>query len=1033
MNSRKHFYMIFINNTFTPLSINHLTNKTYNYFQMNTEENKTINYLSTFVKFTVIAMIITTSTGCQKKIDYHGFRLIEKRFIKEVNAECLYLEHIKSGARLFKIASDDPNKTFGIAFKTLPESDNGVSHIMEHAVLNGSTNFPVKSPFDILIKGSLSTFINAFTSKDFTMYPVASMNEKDYFNLMHVYLDAVFNPLIYKDTRILKQEGWHYELSDKDHPIEYRGVVYNEMKGAFSNPMRELWYQVFKNLFPDNSYGYESGGYPAAIPTLTQEMFIDFHKKYYHPENSYIFLYGDSDLEKELAFIDSAYLSKYVKANNHITVKDQKPFGTMKDITCPYPVLEGSNTENQTYLSLNWVIGQNTDQALTMALDVLCEVLVNQESAPVRLALQKAGIGKEVSASSSNVKQNVFQIIVQNAKSGEEKKFHDLVTATLTEVVQKGLNKNEIEGVINRKEFQLKEGNDAQKGITYLNQLLAGWFFVDNPFLGLEYEKPLAEIKTALTSKYLEDVVEKYFLNNPHSLLLTLEPRPGMDSERNAVTEKELINYKNNLDTEQIITLIKETQELIDYQKREDTPEALATIPMLDIKDINPKATFYSVEEKKSEDIPVLFHEGFTNDVVYANFFFDMRVLPVELIPYASLLSNVIGLLNTRDHTFGEINQLLNINTGGFYTSLKCYMEDMDDDKLIPKFVVTTKSINKKIEKMFELTAEILAKTDYSDTARLKTLLVRIQSQIDAEMKSNGYEVAYRRLTSYFSNHGMFNELNQGIDFYWFVTDLINNFDKNADTISKTLTKVTSMLFTRQNMIASATCGKNDVMLFTKNLPVLYNAMPVGENIFNRWIFNLENKQEGIQAASKVQYVIEGYDFKKLGYSWDARMRVLNQIISTDWLQTRIRVVGGAYGGWSTFLMNGTVTFNSYRDPNLKETIRNYEATPEYLSSFKADGKTMTRYIIGTIAKMDNPLTASEKGDLAITYFFNKREPGALQSDREAILSTTQKNIRDFALLVKDVLSKKAICVYGNEEKINQENELFKSIVKIER
>lgn len=1000
---------------------------------MKTEENKKISYLSTFVKLTAIAMIITTAMGCQKKIDYHGFRLIEKRFIKEVNAECLYLEHIKSGARLFKIASNDPNKTFGIAFKTLPESDNGTPHIMEHAVLNGSTAFPVKSPFDILIKGSLSTFINAFTSKDFTMYPVASMNEKDYFNLMHVYLDAVFNPLIYKDPRILKQEGWHYELSDKNRPVEYRGVVYNEMKGAFSNPLRELWYQVFKNLFPDNSYGYESGGYPTAIPTLTQEMFIDFHKKYYHPGNSYIFLYGDSDLEKELAFIDSAYLSKYVKENNDITIKDQKPFGAMKNITCPYPVLEGSNTEDQTYLTLNWVIGQNTDQALTMALDVLCEVLVNQESAPVRLALQKEGIGKDVSASSSNIKQNVVQIIVQNAKSGDKKRFHDIVTATLKEVIHEGLDKNEIEGVINRKEFQLKEGNDAQKGITYLNQLLAGWFFVDNPFLGLEYEKPLAEIKTALTSNYLEDIIDKYFLNNPHSLLLTLEPRPGMDNERNTATENELKTYKNNLSKEQIIALVKETQELIEYQKREDTPEALATIPMLDIKDINPKATYYPVEEKKSEVIPILYHEEFTNDVVYANFFFDMRVLPWELIPYASLLSNIIGLLNTQEHTFGELNQLLNINTGGFYTSLKSYTEDMDDNKLIPKFVVTSKSINKKLEKMFELTAEILGKTDYADTARLKTLLVRIQSQMDAEMKSNGYAVAHRRLTSYFSNQGMFNELTRGIDFYWFVTDLTKNFDKNADTISKTLTKVASILFTRENMMASTTCGKEDESLFSKNLPVLYNAIPAGGNKFNRWIFNLENKQEGIQAASKVQYVIEGYDFKKLGYSWDARMRVLNQIISTDWLQTRIRVVGGAYGGWSSFLMNGTVTFNSYRDPNLKETIHNYEATPEYLSSFKADGKTMTRYIIGTIAEMDSPLTASEKGDLAMTYFFNKRKPGAVQSDREAILSTTQENIRDFSLLVKDVLSKKAICVYGNGEKITQEKELFKNLVKIER
>jgi len=991
------------------------------------------NYLNTVVKLTAIAMITSISTGCQKKIDYHGFRLIEKRFVKEVNSECLYLEHIKSGARLFKIAANDPNKTFSIAFKTFPESDNGSPHIMEHAVLNGSTNFPVKSPFDVLIKGSLSTFINAFTSKDFTMYPVASMNEKDYFNLMLVYLDAVFNPLIYKDPRILKQEGWHYELSDNNNPILYRGVVYNEMKGAFSNPSRELWYQVFKNLFPDNGYGYESGGYPTAIPSLTQEMFINYHKKYYHPENSYIFLYGDSDLEKELAFIDSAYLSKYVKDSNIITIEDQQPFIAMKDITSYYPVMEGSNTENQTYLSLNWVAGHNTDQALNMALDILCEVLVNQEAAPVRLALQKAGIGQDISASSSNFKQNVVQIIAQNAKSIDKERFREVIMTTLKEVVQKGLDKKEVEGVINRKEFLLREGNDAQKGMTYINQSLAGWFFAADPFLGLEYEKPLAEVKTSLTGKYLEAIIDKYFLNNPHSLLLALEPKPGLDKEKNEITEKVLKAYKEKLSDDKITALIKETQGLIDYQKREDTPEALATIPMLDIKDINPVAIYYSAEETKAEAIPILYHEEFTNDVVYANFFFDLRVLPQELIPYASLLSNVIGLLNTRKHSFGELNQLLNIHTGGFYTSLKIYTEEMDDNKIIPKFAVTSKSMNNKLEKMFELTAEILKETDYSDTARLKTLLVRIQSQLDAEMKSNGYAVASRRLPSYFSNQGMFNEITRGIDFYWFISNLTKNFNKNARTISENLSKVASILFGRGNAIAATTCGKRDSDLFSKNINILAEAMPKEENKYYDWIFNLENRQEGILAASKVQYVIEGYDFKKLGYSWDAKMRVLSQILSTDWLQTRIRVIGGAYGGWSTFSLNGTVTFNSYRDPNLKETIINYDSTPEYLTSFKADNKSMTRYIIGTIAGMDSPLTASEKGDLATTYFFNKRKPEALQADREAVLSTTQENIRDFAPLVKDMLNKKAICVYGNEEKLTKEKELFKTLIKIEQ
>jgi len=992
-----------------------------------------INWLLIMAALTVIVMFSTISPGCMKEPDYHGFKLIEQRFVKEVNAECLYFEHIKSGARLIKIEAKDPNKTFSIAFKTFPESDNGAPHIMEHSVLNGSKNFPVKSPFDVLSKGSLNTFINAFTSKDFTMYPVASMNDKDFFNLMHVYLDAVFNPLFINDPRILKQEGWHYELENKNGPIVFKGVVYNEMKGAFSDPNRELWYQVFKNLFPDNAYAFESGGYPPAIPKLTQDEFIRFHSRYYHPENSYIFLYGDGDLDKELSFIDSAYLSKYEKTNNKITIEDQKPFKAMKKLVADYPVLEGANTENQTYLSLNWAAGHNTDQALNMSLDILCEVLVNQESAPIRLALQKAGIGQDVSASSNNYKQNLFQIVVQNANPGDQEKFYEIVVKTLEEVIKNGLDKKDLEGVINRKEFQLREGNDAQKGLTYIFQSLPGWFFADDPFLGIEYEKPLSRVKTALTSKYLESVIQTYLLDNPHSLLLTLKPKPGLDKEKSLKVAEELKAYKSTLNPSAIDALARETKDLIDYQKKEDTPEALATIPMLAIKDINPKATFYSVDESKTSNIPLLYHEEFTNGVVYINLFFDMRVLPVELIPYASLLSNVIGLLNTEKYTYAELNQQLNIQTGGFNTSLKTYTEDMSDDNLIPKFVVSSKALKDKMDKLFELSAEILEKTKYNDTARLKTLLIRHQSQLDAELKGNGFAVASRRLPSYFTNQGMFTEQTRGLNYYFFVTDLTKNFEKDADQLCSTLKKVVSLLFTKENMIANVTGGKEEKDAFTKGFEILTNSIPEGKPIYHPWTFNLENKKEGILAASKVQYVVEGYNFKKLGYSWDAKMRVLSQILSTDWLQTRIRVVGGAYGGWSTFSINGLVTFNSYRDPNLRETLDNYQATVEYLRNFSADERAMTRYIIGTIAGLDSPLTASGKGELAVTYYFNNRKADAIQTDRNVVLSTKQEDIRDFSKLVKDILNQQAICVYGNSEKINNEKVLFKNLVTIDR
>jgi Zn-dependent M16 (insulinase) family peptidase len=964
---------------------------------------------------------------------YHGFRLTEQRFIKELNTDCLHFVHEKSGAKLLKIISDDANKTFSIGFKTFPESDNGAPHIMEHSVLNGSKSFPVKSPFDVLLKGSLSTFLNAFTSKDYTMYPVASLNGKDYFNLMHVYLDAVFNPLIYDDPRIFKQEGWHHELTAKDAPVAYTGVVYNEMKGSFSNPQRELWYQVFKHLFPDNAYGYESGGTPAAIPTLTREDFLAFHRKYYHPENSYIYLYGDAPLEQELEFIDSAYLVNFSRTGTVITIDDQPSFPAMKEVTSYYAVLEESDTANQTFLTYNFVAGHNTDLALSLALDILCELLVNQESAPIRLALLEAGIGQDVSGSSSNFKQHAVQIAAINANPGDTQKFLEIVTETLRKIASEGLSKEEIEGVINRIEFRLREGDDAQKGLTYLNMALAGWFFADDPFSGLAYNTPLNEVKTALTTDYLEQIISKYFLGNPHTLLLTMEPSREMEKEQRAATLAELDVFKNTLDEPALATLISETEELIAYQQREDSPGALASVPMLEISDIDRKAVFYGVTERQIAGIPVLAHKQFTNDVVYVNLFFDLHTLPQALIPYASLLSHVTGSMNTANYSFGDLNKVLNIHTGGFFTSLRTYLVRSSDDQLMPRFVVTSKAMNNKVDKLFELAEEVLTRTVYRDPERLKTVLSRHQSQVEAQVKGNGYHIASRRLSSYFSNQGMFNEITGGLTYYWFISDLLKDFDANALEIIEKLEEVALLLFARNNMVASVTCAAPDEAVFEHGLNVLANSLSVGHPAAGTWNFTLEKLNEGLLAASNVQYVLKGHNYKKLGYAWDARMRVLNQVLSTDWLQTRIRVIGGAYGGFSSISPGGNITFNSYRDPNLGSTLENYDNTPAYLASFSVDAQSMARYIIGTISEMDAPLTPSQKGDQAVSMHFAQRTAEEVQHDRDAVLSTTVQDILGFSRMVEDVLKQDALCVYGNAERLTTETALFASLVKIER
>ncbi len=964
---------------------------------------------------------------------YHGFKLKDKHFVKEVNADCYYFEHEKSGARLLKIAADDPNKTFSISFKTVPESDAGTPHILEHAVLNGSKNFPVKSPFDVLAKGSLNTFLNAMTGKNITVYPVASMNDKDFYNLMHVYLDAVFNPLIYSDSRILKQEGWHYELTHKDSAAVYKGVVYNEMKGAFSSPTRELDYQIYKELFPDNGYKFTSGGYPMLIPTLTYEDFLNFHKKYYHPSNSYIYLYGNADLEKELKFIDSEYLSKYQRSDAKGFFPLQNPYDKMKKVNAYYSIAEESKTEDQTYLALNYVFGLNTDKKLLFALQILDEVLVSSESAPLRLELQEAGIGKEVNAYVDDLKQNVFQIIVQNANPQDTDKFYSLVTEKLKEIVKNGLDKEAIEGTLNRIEFNLREGDDAQKGLTYNFQCLNSWFFADDPFLSLEYEKPLSELKAAIKEGYLESIIQKYFIDNQHVLLLTMQPKAGLEKENDAKIVKELESYKSSLSNEDKETLVKETSELIDYQKREDSEEALATIPLLDLKDINPEVEWYDVSEKKVLDIPVIHHETFTNSVVYARLNFDLKVLPVDIIPYAALLSEVMGSMNTENYSYGDLDNTLNKHTGGFNTALTSYLKDRNDKNLMPKFVVSSKAMNNKVNKMFELIEEIVNKTNFTDKDRLKAVLTRHQSRLDSRTKRNGLGYARTRMQSYYSNQGMFNELRNGIEYYWFITDLVDNFDEKADDIISNLSKIASQLFTKENLIIGSTCSKSDVPDLLKYAEGFVKTLPSKKPEYEKWVFNPEKKNEGLLSASKVQYVLKGYDIKKLGYEWNGKIRVLNQILSREFIVKQVRVIGGAYGGWTVFSPTGHVYFGSYRDPNLGKTLENYDASPGFLDGFTADEKTMTRFIIGTISRLDRPLTPSQQGNLAFRRYLENTTKSYIQEERDAVLATTPEDIKSYKKMVSDILEQNVYCVYGNEEKISSQKDLFKRLVKLSK
>ncbi len=962
-------------------------------------------------------------------LPYTGYHLLNKKFVKEVNAECLLLEHVKSGARILKMASDDPNKTFSIAFKTVPETDAGIPHIMEHSVLNGSKNYPVKSPFEVLYKGSLNTFLNAMTFNDFTLYPVASMNHKDYFNLMRVYLDAVFNPLIFEDRRIFMQEGWHYELTSVDDPLIYKGVVYNEMQGAFSGPVRELWYQIQKNLFPENAYGNSSGGYPSAIPSLVYDDFIAYHKRYYHPANSLIILYGDAELAEELERIDQEYLSHYNRQGPEIEIPMQRVFNSEKEVTAYYPVVEGAQLINQSYLSMSRVIGKGSDNRLVMCIDLLADVLINQESAQVRHALSEAGVGEDISAVVEHLQQNVFSIIVKNADAGNREKFRTIVVDTIKKVCDKGLDKDAVRGSLNRMEFKLRESSDANKGVEYSIRAVTGWMYAKDPFEILEYEKDLSAIKKSVESNMLEKILEKEFLKNNHGLLLTLEPKAGLEKKIMAKIQSRLATIKESLSRQELEGMVKTTKELVEYQKQEDSEEALATIPLLTLKDIDRKSPWYQAVSQEINGIQQLAYHEFTNGIVYLNVWFDLRVLPQEMIQYAVLLAEVLGKLDTEKYTFGKLDTVLNMNTGGFNASPEVFVPEYQDFNMIPQFRISMKTTRDKLDAAMEILIEIINNSNYENVSRIRELLARHKSQLELSLQQNGFSMAMFRFTSYLSQQGMFNELSGGLSYYWFVRDLFQQYDKNPDTVIAKLKDVAGFLFRRKNLKTGITCCESDHQLCSSAIGTLIESMSDLPVQMNRWIIHPVPENEGIATASKVQYVIQGYNFRKLGFAWEGKWNVLSHIISSDWLQSRIRVIGGAYGGFSGINRYGTVYFASYRDPNLKETLESYDQTVDYLKGFRADTTAMTRFIIGTIARIDKPLMPEEKGNLAFRRHFEGLSREAVQQDRDAIISATDSDIRNMGGMVEQVLKQQVWCVYGNEDKLKENEILFKKLI----
>lgn len=967
--------------------------------------------------------------------DLAEYEILDEHRVEDVQSDGFILRHKKSGARIAILSNNDDNKVFYIGFRTPPEDETGVPHIIEHTTLCGSKKFPVKDPFIELAKGSLNTFLNAMTYPDKTVYPVASCNDQDFKNLMDVYLDAVFNPNITKYEEIFKQEGWHYELTGKDDELKINGVVYNEMKGAYSSPDEVLSSQIYRSLFPDNTYSKDSGGNPEYIPKLTYEAYLDFYHKYYHPSNSYIYLYGDMDVVERLEWLDKEYLSLYDYKKVNSEINKQPAFDEIKNVEAQYSITMDDSQENKTYLSYNRVVGDTLDEMLYQAFDVLDYALVSSPGAPVKQALIDAGIGDDVYGSyDAGILQPVFSFVAKNANASQADEFESIIESTLKEVVKTGINKEALLAGINSSEFKFREADFGQfpKGLLFGLNCLDSWLFDDmKPFIHLECLGTFAKLRKAVDTDYFEKLIQEYLLDNTHGSSVTVKPKRGLGNEREEALAKELSDYKASLSDEEIKKLIEDTEHLKKYQEEPSSDEDLRKLPMLTRADMKKNAMPFSNIEDELLDVKVVRHDIESNGIDYISFLFDADDFAQSELGYLGFFTNALGLVSTEKYSYTDLANATNIYTGGISTGTASHPDIKDRNNFVFKFEVKLKVLEKNLDKALELMEQMLLTSDFTDTKRLGELVAQIKARLQANLSSSGHLVAAMRSMSSFSRYALYQDELKGIAFYRSICHIEKELSESPKSVSDKLAAIAKKLFARNRMLIS----------FTGNNEAYGNAKPSLEKVIaefnkmsavgNQAEVHFNTAKEAFIDASQIQYVAKTGDFICEGYEYTGALRLLRIILSYDYLWINVRVKGGAYGCMNTFLRSGESYFVSYRDPNLSDTLDVYDRIPEYIKSFSPDERDMTKYIIGTFSALDTPMNPEAKGSRSLSAYLEGITYEQIQKERNEILNAQPEDIRRLADLVEAVLKKDSICVIGNENMIKESAGLFENVEKL--
>lgn len=952
---------------------------------------------------------------------YFGFKLTEKQYVNDIDSFAHVFIHEKSGAKLFYAQNNDENKVFFVSFRTPPEDDCGTAHILEHSVLCGSEKYDAKDPFNELMKGSLNTYLNALTYADKTMYPVASCNHEDLHNLMDVYLDAVFNPQVIKEKKIFMQEGWHYELNDGNEPITIKGVVYNEMKGALSGPDRVLNNAINQSLFTNSIYRFESGGDPEYIPQLTYEKFVDFYNKYYHPSNSFFYLYGDMDIERCLKHINDEYLVKYDAVDTEVKILDQPILSAPGFVSDTFAVPCGTKTGKESMLSLNFITGHSTDRLLALSMDVLSYILLETGASPIKKVL----VDKKIAESAegwfdSSTYQMVFSIVAKNSSCHKLGLFKDTVYRTLEGIVEHGLDKTLINSALNYYEFLLKEADYGYrpKGLVYGMNMMKGWLHGQSPMEALKVWEHFETMRKGAKSGYFESLIKTYFLDNPNSSIAAVAAEEGKQELLEEKNQKKLQEMKEDMSQEHVEQLIKETKDLIEYQSSGDTKEVIEKIPTLSKNDISKEASFDDYQYFENNGVKELILPLDTNGIVYTKLMFATDCVPTELVPYVGLLGRVLGKLDTEKFDYEKLSTQTDMFTGGIYGRLDV---NSKNESVIPVLSISSKALMRNLDKMIEIIHQIIFETKFDMQCSLSKIILDLKAEYERHFDNNGHLSAISRCLALFDEAGAYKDATAGIAFNDFLIKAADNLKETAEGLKD----VARLVFTKENLLIATTAEENDISEVRKMLYLIVDKLP--ESMAKKEKISLVKNigAEAVENGAKVVYNAKAANFIKADFKYSGKMSVIKNIVNTEYLWNEVRVKGGAYGCGCNFSRNGIVYAYSYRDPNVKETFDNFDNIGNFLNKISLTGREITKYTLGAINVIDRPKSMSDRLELMVARYYNGLTKEDVQRERDEILSVTEQDVKEYAQLFNAVMKYGAICTFGSETKINENKPLY--------